>query len=89
MLTTGKLVADEDDARDNLDAMMRRRGERYAPLSRLMGQPDGYLRRWVRGEQAERLPDNIRYQLARYFDVDARLFSVALPEAPEPKPLPE
>jgi hypothetical protein len=88
MMITEKLVVDEDDARDNLDAIVRQRGERYALLSRLMGQPDGYLRRWARGEKAARLPDEIRYQLARYLSVDARLFGVPLPEAPEQAPLP-
>lgn len=78
MLITEKLVADENDARDNLDAIVRQRGEQYAPLSRLMGQAPGYLRRWQRGETAALLPDEIRYDLARYFKVDARLFGAPL-----------
>ena len=77
MSSERKAVVDEDDARDNLDALVRQRGEQYAPLSRMIGQQDAYLRRWVRGDSCDRLPDKARYDLARHFGVDARMLGAA------------
>ena len=66
------LVA-EDDARDNLDALVRQRGEAFEQLSRMLGRQNGYLRKWVSGITREGLTTAERYALARYFEVDARV----------------
>lgn len=65
--------ATENDVRDNLEALVRQRGEELSSLSRMLGRQNSYLRKWVAGLDRERLIDVERYALARHFDVDARV----------------
>lgn len=71
-------LASEDDARDNLDALVRRAGADLASLSRMLGRRNNYLRKWLGGLGRETLTDAERYALARHFDVDARLLGAPM-----------
>jgi hypothetical protein len=78
----------EDDARDNLDALVRQRGEQYEPLSRMLGRRGGFLRKWALGANDDLLADAERYALARHFEVDARVLGAPAKVAPAPAAAP-
>ncbi len=62
-----------DDARANLDSLIRERGEDYASISRLLGRNLAYIQQFVKRGTPKKLDEDDRDLLARYFGVDASL----------------
>lgn len=57
-------------------------GESLAALSRLVGKNAAYLQQFVTRGSPERLPEDVREKLARYFEVDERLLGARMPYVP-------
>lgn len=64
---------DQADPRAELDALVRRHGDSYAALSRMLGRNDAYLQQFVRRGSPRRLSERDRRLLADYFRADERL----------------
>ena len=62
-------AASDEHARDRFEELREARGEDYASLSRMIGRPAGYLRRYAREGLPKRLRDAERRDLAGYFGV--------------------
>src|SRR6188768_2979654 len=62
------------EARENLDRLIRERGENYGALARLIGRNSAYIQRFVKRGTPRKLDEADRKLLARYFGVDERLF---------------
>jgi phage repressor protein C with HTH and peptisase S24 domain len=67
------------DPRAYLDALVRRHGDSYAALSRMIGRNDAYLQQFVRRGSPRQLAERDRRLLADYFRVDEYLLGA--PEA--------
>lgn len=59
----------EDDPRAVLDALIRRRGDDYASLSRLLGRNPAYVQQFIKRGTPRRLDEADRRLLARHFGV--------------------
>jgi len=64
---------DVNDARANLDRLIRERGENYGAVSRLLGRNAAYIQQFVKRGTPRKLDEEDRRLLARYFDVDESL----------------
>ena len=65
------------DARDNLDRLIRERGETYGAISRLIGRNAAYIQQFVKRGSPRKLDEADRQLLARYFAVDEALLGGA------------
>lgn len=65
---------DLTQARENLDRLIRERGENYGALSRMIGRNPAYIQQFVKRGTPRKLDEADRKLLARYFGVDERLF---------------
>ncbi len=61
---------DVNDARANLDRLIRERGENYGAVSRLLGRNAAYIQQFVKRGTPRKLDEEDRRLLARYFEVD-------------------
>lgn len=61
---------EEDAARSNLDALIRRHGGNYGALSRLIGRNAAYIQQYIKRGTPRKLDEEDRRTLARYFGVD-------------------
>ena len=59
--------------RQQLDALIRERGEDYASLSRLLGRNAAYVQQFIRRGTPKKLDEEDRRALARHFRVDEAL----------------
>ncbi|HZV56858.1 MAG TPA: S24 family peptidase [Sphingobium sp.] len=71
---------DADDARANLDRLIRERGENYGAISRLLGRNAAYIQQFVKRGTPRKLDEADRQLLARYFNVEEALLG-AVPTA--------
>ncbi len=62
-----------DDPRAALEALIDRRGEDFASLSRLLGRNPAYVQQFIRRGVPRKLDEADRRTLARYFDVPERI----------------
>lgn len=69
-------TATPEQVRDTLRRLVDRDGEELAPLSRMIGRPNGFLSRFLAG-CPEKLRPKERLLLARYFGVDERELGAA------------
>ena len=60
------------DARETLDRLIRRNGETYAGISRLLGRNAAYVQQFIKRGLPARLDERDRQLLARYFGVGER-----------------
>ncbi|WP_239987493.1 hypothetical protein [Sphingosinithalassobacter portus] len=58
--------------RDRLEHLINAHGETYASVSRLLGRNAAYFQQFMRRGTPERLDEDDRLILARYFQVDER-----------------
>jgi len=61
------------DVRGTLDALIRRHGEDYSSLSRMLGRNTAYIQQFIHRGVPRRLAEQDRRVLARYFGVDEEL----------------
>jgi len=61
------------DPREQLDRLIRERGEDYAGLSRMLGRNAAYVQQYIKRGTPRRLAEDDRRLLARYFGVDEEL----------------
>ncbi len=73
---------DADDARANLDRLIRERGENYGAISRLLGRNAAYIQQFVKRGTPRKLDEADRQLLARYFNVEESLLGAV--SAPGP-----
>ncbi len=66
-----------DDARLNLDRLIRERGETYGSASKLIGRNPAYIQQFVKRGTPRKLDEADRKLLARYFNVDESLLGGA------------
>jgi hypothetical protein len=64
---------DAAEVRENLDRLIRERGENYGTISRLLGRNQAYVQQFVKRGTPRKLDEADRRLLARYFDVDERV----------------
>lgn len=57
------------DARQTLEYLIKQRGENYASISRLLGRNAAYIQQFIKRGIPDKLDEDDRRQLARYFDV--------------------
>ncbi len=70
MTDAQKTAAKEDLVRENLDRLIREKGEDYLSISRLLGRNAAYIQQFIRRGVPRKLDEDDRALLARYFDVD-------------------
>ncbi len=58
------------DVRETLDELIRRRGDDYASISRLLGRNAAYVQQFIRRGTPRKLDEEDRRVLAQYFGVD-------------------
>lgn len=63
----------DEDARAELDRLIRTQGESYASVSRLLGRNPAYVQQHIRRGTPRCLSERDRRRLARYFGVSERL----------------
>ena len=66
-----------NDARAQLEKLIRERGEDYAGLSRLLGRNPAYIQQYMKRGSPRRLAEEDRQLLARYFGVDESLLGAS------------
>lgn len=59
-----------DDARAELDRLIRQRGENYGALSRMLGRNPAYIQQFIKRGTPRWLDERDRRALARFFGVD-------------------
>lgn len=65
------------DARTKLDMLIKRNGETYSSLSRLLGRNSAYIQQFIKRGSPERLDDFDATQLALHFGIDPEDLGVA------------
>ena len=68
---------DLDRARENLDRLIRERGETYGAVSRLIGRNPAYIQQYVKRGSPRKLDEADRRLLARYFGVGEQMLGAA------------
>lgn len=66
-----------DDAKANLDRLIRERGETYGSVSKLIGRNPAYIQQFVKRGTPRKLDEADRKLLARYFNVEEGLLGGA------------
>lgn len=62
-------VIDSNDVRERLDALIRRSGEDYASVSRLLGRNAAYIQQFIKRGVPRKLDEDDRRRLALHFGV--------------------
>jgi Peptidase S24-like len=63
----------KNDPRIELDQLIRRNGDDYVTLSRLLGRNAAYVQQFIKRGTPRQLPERERGVLARYFGVDEQI----------------
>jgi hypothetical protein len=63
----------KNDPRTELDQLIRRNGDDYVTLSRLLGRNAAYVQQFIKRGTPRQLPERERGVLARYFGVDEQI----------------
>lgn len=62
-----------DQARENLERLIRERGVNYSSVSRLLGRNAAYIQQYIKRNSPRHLDENDRLVLARFFGVDEKV----------------
>lgn len=68
-LDTVPVMVSDEEARQNLDALIRDRRDSFDNVSRLIGRNAAYIQQYVRRGSPRRLAEQDRRRIARYFGV--------------------
>ena len=72
-----------EDARANLERLIRENGHDFAALSKMLGKNPAYIQQYIRRGSPKKLDETDRRRLAEFYGVDERLLG-----APESRALP-
>ena len=62
-----------EDARANLEKLIRENGHDFAALSKMLGKNPAYIQQYIRRGSPKKLDENDRRRLAEFYGVDERL----------------
>lgn len=65
-----------------IDHHIARKGATYAAVSRMIGKNEAYLQQFAKRGTPERLPEDVRLLLARFFNIDERELGAREPWVP-------
>lgn len=87
---TGQTDTDppDNDPRANLERLIRKNGDDFSSLSRMLGKNPAYIQQYIKRGTPRKLDEEDRRKLAEFYAVDEQLLGASIPAAPSARSKP-